>query len=150
MKRILIYILALTAALAVPLQGTDVGKLQPVGVVQLYKEDGRIVIVTDTGDSGVGERAAEAFADLKDTTAGIVFLDTADYLLLSADATDSLPELSAYLKPNVRVCLAENTVDPVRAAEYLNVHRPPVKLRECKDTNNLPKLVQENGRLKLK
>ena len=150
MKRILIYILALAAALAVPLQGIDVGKLQPVGVVKLYKEDEHTVIVTDTGDSGAGDQVAAAFRDLEQTTAGIVFLDTADYLLLSPDAADSLQELSVYLKPNVRVCLAEREIDPVQAAEYLNIHRPTVKLRDCGSTENLPELVQENGRLKLK
>ena len=51
MKRVVIYILALAAALLVPLRGTDVGKLQPVGLVQLYKEGETVVIVTDTGDS---------------------------------------------------------------------------------------------------
>lgn len=150
MKRILVYILAAAAALAIPMESIDVGKLQPVGLVQVYKEKGNIIIKTDTEDSGKGDQVSAAFEDLERTTAGVVFLDTADYLLLSADAADSLPDLSVYLKPGVRVCLADGGIDPAQAAEFLNVHRPPMKLRDCEGIQNLPKLEQENGRLKLK
>ena len=49
MKRIVVYILSLAAAMMVPLEGTDVGKLHPVELVQIYKEGDLVVIVTDTG-----------------------------------------------------------------------------------------------------
>lgn len=150
MKRILVYILAAAAALAIPMESIDVGKLQPVGLVQVYKEKGNVIIMTDTGDIGEGDQVASAFEDLEKTTTGVVFLDTADYLLLSVDAADLLRDLSAYLKPGVKVCLADSGIDLVKAAEYLKVHRPPVKLGGCEGVQNLPKLEQENGRLKLK
>lgn len=147
MKRIVIYILALAAALLVPLRGTDVGKLQPVGLVQLYKEDKTVVIVTDTGDSGRGDTAKAAFENLEATTSGIIFLDTADYLLISKSAIDEIVGLKAYLKPSVRVCLAEADIDPVQAAEYLAVHRPVIKLKDHSDLVNSGTLSMENGRL---
>ena len=147
MKRIIIYIALLAAALAFPGERTDVGKLKPVGLVQLYKEDDMIVIVTDTGDSGVGKTAQSAFENLEATTSGIIFLDTADYLLLSVSAIDEAEGLEMYLKPSVRVCFAQKDVDPMAAAEYLEVHRPAVQLRDRESLANAETLLQENGRL---
>ena len=150
MKRIVIYILALAAALLVPLRGTDVGKLLPVGLIQLYKEGENIVIVTDTGDSGSGSSVQAAFLNLEETTAGVVFLDTADYLLVSRSAEDAVPTLKDYLKPTVRVCYAEADIDPVQAAEFLEVHRPAVRLKEHGMQNNVQTLSSVNGRLILR
>lgn len=150
MKRILIYIAALAAALLVPIEGTDVGELQPVGVIQLYKEEDTVVIVTDTGDSGRGKTVEAAFENLEETTAGIIFLDTADYLLLSEGATVEAMELEGYLKPSVRVCMAEKEIDPAQAAEYLAVHRPAVRLKERGALLNAGKLTMENDRLIMK
>lgn len=150
MKRILIYALVLSAALLVPLRGTDVGKLQPVGLIQLYKEGETVVIVTDSGDSGTGSSVQAAFEDLEQTTSGVIFLDTADYLLLSRDAVSGARELEAYLKPSIRVCFAQKNIDPQQAAAYLAVHSPAVKLKDRSDLHDAPELAQENGRLELK
>ena len=150
MKRILIYIAALTAALLVPQRGTDIGKLQPVGVVQLYREGASVVIVTDTGDSGTGKTVQEAFRNLEETTAGVIFLDTADYLLLSKSAVEEAPSLETYLKQSIRVCFAEAEISPAEAAEYLPMHRPNIRLRERESLANAETLAQENGRLVLR
>lgn len=147
MKRLLFYIAVLGAALLVPLRGTDVGKLQPVGLVQLYKEENMVFVVTDTGDSGCGSTVDEAFKNLEDTTSGVVFLDTADFLLVSKNAIREIGELERYLKKSVRVCFAEADIDTTEAAEYLNVHRPSVQLREGSGILNAQTLRKENGRL---
>lgn len=147
MRRILIYTLLLGAALAVPVRGTDVGKLQPVGLVQLKKEGELITIVTDTGDVGTGSTVEAAFENLEETTAGVIFLDTADYLLVNASAIDEVKKLGTYLKPSVRVCIAEGEIDLMLAAEYLTVHPPAVKLKDCESVFNAGVLSQEAGRL---
>ena len=147
MKRIVVYVAALIAALVVPLKGTDIGKLQPVALVQLYKEGETIFIVTDTGDSGIGDTVEAAFENLEETTSGIVFLDTADFLLVSKSATDAINTLGVYLKPSVRICYAEPDVDPVEAAKYLAVHKPMVRLKDSENHNNADVLSRENGRL---
>ena len=147
MKRVLVYIAALIAALVIPLKGTNIGKLQPVGLVQLYREGNMIIIVTDTGDSGIGDTVDAAFENLEETTSGIVFLDTADFLLVSKSATDAIDALGMYLKPSVRICYAEPDIDPVQAADYLSVHRPMVRLKDREDHNNADVLSRENGRL---
>lgn len=147
MKRIVVYIAALLAALVVPLKGTDIGKLQPVALVQLYKEGETVIIVTDTGDSGIGDTVEAAFENLEETTSGIVFLDTADFLLVSKSATDAIDTLGVYLKPSVRICYAEQDIDPVEAAKYLAVHKPMVRLKDGENHDNADVLSRENGRL---
>ena len=73
MKRIMVYIAALAASLLLPMRGMDVGKLQPVGLIQLYIEDETVFIVTDTGDSGCGKTVEAAFENLEQTTSGVIF-----------------------------------------------------------------------------
>ncbi len=150
MKRIAGYILALAAAVAVPMRGTDVGKLQPVGLIQIYKEGESLVIITDSGDSGVGTTIQEAFENLEDTTPGVIFLDTADFLLVSREVGSQIKEVEGYLKPSVRICVAQERVDPKQASEYLSVHHPGVKLKDEPSLEIAPELVQENGRSKIK
>ena len=149
MKRIVIYLLVLGAALVFPADGMDISKLQPVGLVQLYMVEEKVVIKTDTGDSGIGNSVHAAFKNMEDTTPGVIFLDTADFLLVSASAKGELDALAEYLKPSIRVCIAEENIDPVQAAEYLAMHRPSMRLKELDKTYQGQKLLQENGRLRL-
>ena len=150
MKRITIYIMVLAVATLIPMRGMDIGKLRPVGLIQLYKEAGEVFIVTDTGDSGYGETVDKAFDNLEDTTSGVIFLDTADYLLISETAKDAAMELGQYVKPTIEICIAEKDIDPIQAAEYLAVHHPEVKLRDENAFRTVQKLTQENGRMILK
>ena len=150
MKRIVVYIVVLATALLIPMRGMDIGKLRPVGLVQLYKEEGYVFIVTDTGDSGRGRTVEEAFGDLEQTTTGVIFLDTANYLLISETAKEVVPELRQYVKPTINICIAEKDVDPVQAAEYLAVHHPEVKIRDENAVNAARKLEKDNGKLVLK
>lgn len=150
MKKITLYILLLAAAVLAPLQGMDVGKLQPVGLVQLYKEGKTVVIVTDTGDSGRGDTVEAAFKNLEDTTPGVIFLDTADYLLISKDAVGEVENLSSWLKTSVRVCYAEKDIGTTEAMEYLVVHHPQVRLKARESLADAETLTKDNERLILK
>lgn len=150
MKRIVSYIVLLAAAFAVPLRGTDVGKLQPVGLIQLYKEGESVVIITDSGDSGIGETVQAAFENLEETTAGVIFLDTADFLIMRPELLEAVSELEGYLKPSVRICFAKERIDPKQAAEYLAVNHTGIKLKDHKSLEHAPELIQENGRLRIK
>lgn len=150
MKRLLIYIAVLAAALMVPLRRTDVGKLQPVELVKLYKEEATLIIETDTGDSGRGDTVNVAFENLEETTSGIVFLDTADFLLVSKEAVGEVGALKGHLKKSVRLCFAEANIDPVEAAAFLSVHRPQVRLRDGESILKAQTLLKENGRLILR
>ena len=86
MKRWLLWAALAVIALAAGLgDRTDIGKLQPVALLQLSREARTLVIETDTGDMGQGETLEEAFEDLKQSTPAAIFLETADYLLVTED-----------------------------------------------------------------
>lgn len=147
MKRSLIYAAILAAALMVPMKGTDVGELKPVELVQIYKIGETVVITTDTGDSGRGSTVEAAFRNLEETTSGIIFLDTADFLLMSRGVIKEAAQLRNYLKKSTMVCFAEMNIDPIDAAEFLKVHRPEATLKNGVEYKQIQTLRRENGRL---
>ena len=153
MKRWLWYLAAvlLVAALGwMPFAGTDVAKLQPVEVIRVGVEDGLIRVETDTGGSGNGADLAEAFADLKASAAGTVFLETADYLLVSHDAQSLLEPLGTYLRPACGICLESGVADLETVADFLSTHEPGMTLQEYRaGKQNLPELSVREGRMYL-
>ena len=150
MKKLLLYILLLGAALILPVEGTDVGKLLPVELVQLDKMGDTVVISTDAGATGTGETVKAAIRDMEKTAAGIVFLDTADYLLVTESAMEEVESIKEHLKPSVRVCIQHVEMNLKDAAAYLSVHRPEHQLRSCQDPQSLQILTEESGKVILK
>lgn len=147
MKRILCYIGILAAVLAWPVERLDVGKLCPVQVVSVYKKDNWVVIETDTEDIGFGGTARQALENLEDTTSGVIYLDTAQYLLLSKDAEDVVEDLRDELKPSVQLCYAAMEIDLEEAAVFLSAHGDLPKLKTWKTGQELPVLSTFGKRL---
>lgn len=150
MKRILFYILLLSATVVMPQKGTDVGKLIPIEVVQLDREGESVVLSTDVGTTGFGTTVEAAAENMHATTAGIVFLDTADFLLVTESARQDVETMKEYLKPSVRLCTLDEAVDLKEAASFLGVHKPQHCLREWEDGLETELITKENGRLILK
>ena len=140
MKRIVIYIGILAAVFAAPVRPQNIGKMKPVQVVSVYKEKDWVVVETDTEDRGMGGTTAQALQNLKDTASGIVYLDTAEYLLLSKDAEENVEELRRELKPSVRLCIATRPVDLAETAKFLGVHGGIPKLKHWRKGQELPVL----------
>ena len=149
MSRIRIYVSLMAAALLIPRESTDLGKLEPVDTVSVYKEENKIVMETDTGAKGTGESVQAALQNMIDTTAGIIYLDTADYLLVRRETEELIPELGKYLKESVRICRTQAAVKVEDAAAFLEVHTPKVKLGDWKRTEKLPLLRITEGRMHL-
>lgn len=151
MKQWIGFLLAALVVAALPTGGSDVAKLQPVELVYIYVEEDSIIVRTDTGDRGQGGNLNTAFVDLEETTAGIVFLDTADYLIVTSEAEWLLPELRNYLKGSTRVCKGEGIEDLETAAKYLAAHTPETRLKYCSDAQgDLQVLEETEGRFCLK
>lgn len=130
--------------------GEDVGKLQPVQVVSIAKQENRVILLTDTGDRGAGADVSRAIKDMKATSAARVFLDTADYLLVEPDAEAWLPQLQSHLRPSCNVCFVEGTVDLELAGQYLQLHQPKFTMMQYEaGERRLPCLRTEEGRMKL-
>ena len=140
MKRILIYVGILAALLAAPVRPSNIGQLHPVQVVSVYKENNWVVIETDTEDRGIGGSALQALQNLKDTTSGNIYLDTAEYLLLTKDTQEEVEALRAELKDSVQLCMCTKQVDLAEAGKYLSVHGKLPKLEHWKKDTELPVL----------
>lgn len=147
MKRSIIYIIVAALALLMKPHGTDVGKLIPVEVIWLSGSQGQVMIETDTGNKGTGKTIDDAIENLKKTTAGVVYLDTADFLLVSTGSVEFLGEMGKHLKSTVEVCGADGEIDLTAAAEYLAAHRPNMTLKKAMRGGQLPELKTEKERL---
>lgn len=138
MKRVIMYGLALLLLNFVPVKGTDIGKMRPVEVLFVYREAENIVIETDTGDLGEAETVLDALQDLKNTTPGFIYLNTAQYLLITEATKDAVEQLCPMLNKSVRICFAESSVDLKEAARYLPVHEELPKLSDWGPHAQLP------------
>jgi len=108
-------------SLLAPVQRLDVAKLQPVEAVAIYEEQDLIVLETDTESVGKGQTVQQALENLKQNTAAVVYLDTANYLLVTEAAEPYAKELMVYLKPSVRI--AKYSGGNVKEeAKYLDAH----------------------------
>lgn len=130
-----------------PFQGTDVARLQPVELISVSREESQILVETDTGDSGRGQTLELALEDLYNSTPGEIFLETAEYLLITPEAQSLLPELTQTLRPSCKVCLREGEADLAEAAAYLSVHEPRLTLQDYRTgEKDIPKLKMEGER----
>ena len=127
--RVTLYIVILTLLVFAPVECLDVANLQPVQTVALSIKDQRIVIQTDTKDKGSGDTLEMAIHNLKKNVAGVVYLDTAQYLLVTEETVDYVETLQSYLRPTVKVSLWDGKGSVEKAAEFLEIRRDLPTLR---------------------
>ena len=149
MKRLLIYAIILALVWALPTERADVAKLRPVEVIAIYKTGDVVILTTDTDDRGIGASAMEALENMRSTSPAIIYLDTAEYLLVEDKAKKEIEQLRKELKSSVRLCNVTGTVDLKAAANYLPVHGQLPELRNWNTDEMLPVLYTENERLKI-
>lgn len=133
----------------VPSERCDLGKLQPVETISIYMENGQTVVEVDTGAIGKGETLTAALEDMKQSTSGVIYLDTADYVLVRRETEGLIPEIREYLKGAAKICRAHGSVKVEEAASYLSVHRPDATLKNWKAGDILPFLRVSDGRVYL-
>lgn len=140
MKRTILYIGILTLIVAAPVKPMDIEKLRPVQIVSVYKENNWTVIETDTEDKGIGGTAKQALQNMKDTSDGVIYLDTAEYLLVTKDTEEATREIMEELKPSVRMCMTTGVEDLKQAVLYLKAHGGLPKLKAWVKGAELPVL----------
>lgn len=131
--RKVVYILLLIPLLFVPLQRVNVANLLPVETVAVYMNGEQVVLEIDTAHTGIGKTVEQALASLKENVAKVIYLDTAEYLLVSEDALEQVDALRAYLKDSVKVGICEAKGKVKAAAEYLSNHQKMPTLRRWKN-----------------
>ena len=149
MKRIMLYVLLLVLVWIVPTERADIAQLRPVEVIAIYKTGDTVVMATDTDDMGIGHSAAAALENMRSTSPAVIYLDTAEYLLIEASAEAEVDGIRQELKKAVRICSVADSVDLKSAAQYLSVHGALPSLREWSRGQVLPLLHTENDRLKI-
>ena len=150
MKQWIVYGLTLAVLLFPSKQGTELGKLRPVELFYAYREGETLVLRTDTGDLGAGRNLRQAVSDLKRTSQGAVFLDSADYLIVTEETEALIPEFINKMRPSAEVCRTADDVDPEKAAEFLSSHPGNVTLQDLRaGERKLPQLRAGKGRYHL-
>lgn len=140
MKRMILYILILNALWFAPLNRIEIANLEPVRGIWLSRYNDQILLQTDTGSQGTGQTLSDALNNLKATSSGIVYLDTAEYLLVSENATGEITALAPYVKKSVRLCKWEGEGELETAVKYANAHKLGTKICHWKTGDKLPKL----------
>lgn len=149
MKKWIPMLLLAAAVLWSPARGTDVGRLIPVELVQILRTEQGFLVRTDTENRGFGESLPAAFADLKEQASGEIFLETAEYVLLTEDSRGCARDLPAYFRPGTQIYQAPPLEDLVAAAEYLGQHSVPSPLFRLGEGERLPHLTEREGGLRL-
>ena len=119
--RILLYIVILLLLFMAPVQRLDVAELQPVQTVAVSVQAEQVTIQTDTGQQGSGDTVAAAVEELEKTTPGVIYLDTAEYLLITQSANVYAEQLRSYLHGSTKVCIWDGKSSVEEAAQYLRI-----------------------------
>ncbi len=147
MKRCFIYILVLAVVLVIPVNRVDIGKLRPVQAVVVYRDEANVVIETDTGDRGEGESAEEALKNLKATTPAVIYLDTADFIIVAENAQNDAQQLREHFRRAAEVYGFFGKAEAEAAAKYLSIHGGGLQLRVWKPGAKIPVLDFRNERI---
>lgn len=134
------------AVFLAPSEEADISSLRPVELLSLYKEEGEVYVEADTGDVGRGVDLRSALEDMKATSPGEIFLETADYVMVTEETKAYLPELKKILRPATEIVQTQDRIETAAAAGFLSVHGPGVVLKDCSTESVLPELVIRGGR----
>lgn len=120
MRKIL-YIIILLALLFAPVKRLDVAKLMPIEALAIYTDGEEIVVETDSEDVGRGKTIEEAVVNLKESADQIIYLDTAEYLLVAEDLREETQKIIEYLKADIKIRSYQGGEIKEEAA-YLDAH----------------------------
>ena len=150
MKRGILYLAVLSIVLLYPTERTDLGKLKPVEVVLIYEDRGQVVLETDTQDRGSGATPQQALVDMKAGASGVIYMDTADFLLVGRGAERWVEDMRDLLKEDVWICNTELKTDLQTAASYLRMHKPEWTLGTWNPSEKLQVIKSSCGKFWLK
>jgi len=130
--RILLYIVILALLFLAPLERLDIAHLEPVQTLAVRLEKGSVEIETDIGNKGRGRNIAEAVKNMEENTSGVIYLDTAQYLLVTESAFSVIEEIGQHLHPGTFVCMWDGEGSVAGAAQYLEIRKDLPKLHQIR------------------
>ena len=119
--RMLYYIIIVGLMLLAPVKRLDVAKLEPVEAVAVTVNDGCVMLETDTESIGVGRNAEEAVTSLRKNAKGIIYLDTARFLLVGDNAEEAAMQMKTHLRRSVHLA-AYDGGNVKEQTEYMEAH----------------------------
>ena len=119
--RIVYYIIILGIMLFAPVKRLDVAKLEPVEAIAVTSNNGEVTLKTDTGSIGAGSDAEEALVSLKKNAKGIIYLDTARFLLIGDEAKEAAMELKPFMRGAIQFA-AYCGGDVEEETRYIDAH----------------------------
>lgn len=149
MRRWIVMLAALLAFRLLPSAGTELSKLRPASLLYVNTQGKQIQLTTDTGDAGSGETLEAALQNMRDSSSGVIYLDTVEHLMVANSAAYLMPQLAELLRPTVRLCRAEGELNPEEAGAFLQAHIPRNQLHEQTDVRKLQYLKYQEGRYTL-
>ncbi len=153
MKKLVLWVLVIGAiciADMLPFTGTDIAKLHPIEVLVVKRENAILSVSTDSGLTGFGTDVQQAISDLKLAAPGEVFMETANYVLLTSECTDAIDGLFAYIRPACQIYLFEGEGEWSNVAKYLESHPSDATLLACRrGETQIPKLIVEGEEYRL-
>lgn len=126
MIKTILYMLVLAAVLVCPTKATDVGKLQPVQTIAVYRDEDGYAVLTDTDDVGRGESIDSAIDNLKSTTPATIYMDTAQYLIVNEESV--IEDIRPHLKKNVKLCRFVGQPPMKSVSKFLSAHNVDISL----------------------
>ncbi len=153
MKRwsvLLILIITVGISTRIHPANNDVSALEPVELMYVTTQNGIYYLSTDTGQQGRGNTVANAIANLKAVSGKKIFLNTAEHLLVSPSALEAVDRISAYLRPDCSLTVAQGIPDPRQAAPFLDAHKPEFTLNDYRaGDRDIPVLHCQEGEMRL-
>ena len=105
--------------------GTDAAKLLPARVLVIEERDGAVRVSSDNGAAGSGETLAAALQQMERSAEGVLFLDTAEHIVLLQSAGALLPAAAQQpqFRPAAKLYLARlPELHAAEAVEFLQAH----------------------------
>ncbi len=136
----------LIAATGKPFQPVDLAKLKPLVTLKIDRQENEFVITTDTGDHGRGRTVDAAFEDLKESCAGEIFPDTAQFILITERVLPFPEEVYTHMRPSCELCILKGSAELPELTEYLSAHRPGRTLAGYRaEKGKIPVIYAEEG-----
>lgn len=154
-----LFLLLLAAALLcalglLPFHAQDAAKLLPVRTVIVTRSGDAYTVDVGAGVRAVGRTLAEALERLREEVSGLVFLPTAEQVVLTepaAEAAEAIASSDAF-RPAAGVCVTPDPAPDVEAlSAYLEAHPLHTTVLELRaalaagQTPSLPRLVASDG-----
>ena len=126
---------------------TDISRLCPVEMLYIYMDGQKFVAAADTGSWGSGDTWQEAFADLENTTPGVIFLDTTEYLLITEEVEPWLAEMNQRLRPSIKVVVMNGEPQWENLSAWLRSRNAGTTLWKCEEgLATVPNVIVDEGR----